>query len=201
MSDYERKVLIPAIDKMLDIEGRILHNDPDDIGQETLCGISRFFFPNLAVWKTVDKLRREGKKNSEIVPVVMTDVIMFYKDMWYRYKFELFDPAISNELFDQLINPGPAVMATNIQRTINALNYINPTTKKGRILDEDLLVDGKYGKKTRDAILAAQNKGYVKEIVHSMNALQLHYYLTRTENRLTQRKFYVGWINNRCLPH
>ncbi len=187
------EIIERTINDMLNVEGRVLHHDVNDPGGETLCGISRVYFPKLPVWATVDRLIREGVDNKVIVDMVMSHVISFYTDIWNRYSLSLFDPRIAVEMFDQVINPGPAVMVLNIQRIINALNY------NGRVLDEDLVVDGKYGKATRDAILAAQNKGYTNEIVHSMNALQLHYYLTRTENRTTQRKYFVGWLRNRCL--
>lgn len=187
------EIIERTINDMLNVEGRVLHHDPSDPGGETLCGISRVYFPKLPVWATVDRLIREGVDNKVIVDMVMPHVVSFYTDIWNRYSLSLFDPRIAVEMFDQVINPGPAVMVLNIQRIINALNY------NGRVLAEDLVVDGKYGKITRSAILAAQNKGYTNEIVHSMNALQLHYYLTRTENKTTQRKYFVGWLRNRCL--
>lgn len=189
----DKNIIERSIDYILDIEGRVLHHDPNDPGGMTLCGISRVHFPNLPVWTTVDRLLEKGVDSKVIVEMVMSHVIAFYTDMWNKYQLSLFDPRIAFEMFDQIINPGPAIMVLNIQRTINALNY------NKRIIEDDLVIDGKYGKYTRNGILEAQKKGYTNEIVYVMNALQLYYYLTRTESNPNQKKYFVGWIKNRCI--
>ncbi len=104
-----------------------------------------------------------------------------------RRSFENFE-----EMFDQIVNPGPKAMGTNIQQIMNALNYKD---KYGK----DISVGDGYGTESRTRLNLLIEDGLDVFITKAMNMQQANYYLQRTLDNPKKRKYYKGWLLKRCL--
>ena len=173
---------------MLRIEGIYITDDPDDPGGLTCCGISKPNHPNWKGWELIAK----GDRNLAEGSLLLNLVIDFYHDLWNKYGLSEVPMILAEEMFDQIVNPGPKAMVTNLQNILNALNYKNEFGK-------DLVVDGRWGKNTRGRLMDVLKKGHVDLVAKSMNMEQAHYYLVRSNTNITLRKYYKGWLKQRCF--
>lgn len=186
-----------AFSWIMEKEGIVLTCDPDDPGGMTLCGISREYNPNWEWWSEIDKAI--SNKKIKIGSKVPTDFICtyvasyYYNTYWLKYGCAEANVSkdLGKELFDQAVNPGPAIMIRNLQECLNTLNY-NTKTKDKDV--EDLVVDGKWGKKTR-ARLIEYAKKHNDFLVKAMNAKQATYYLSLSSSNVNMRKYVKGWMN------
>ena len=83
-------------------------------------------------------------------------------------------------------------MTTNLQKILNALNYKN-------MFGKDLDTDGKYGRETRDRLLLIVINKHTEFVTQAMNMAQANYYLDRAIINPNMRKYYKGWMKQRCL--
>jgi len=177
-----------AIIKMLRIEGLVLTNDPDDPGGLSCCGISK---PNHPTWSGWDLIAK-GHTSLNTGSPLLEAVVDFYHVLWNKYSLSTLPIELAEEMFDQIVNPGPFAMTTNLQTVLNALNYKNEFGK-------DLDTDGGYGKDTRGRLLEVVAKGHGEFVTKAMNMEQAHYYLMRTLENPVKRKYYKGWLKQRCF--
>jgi lysozyme family protein len=103
------------------------------------------------------------------------------------------DERVAAELIDTGVNMGPARASEFLQRLLNALNG-----QQSRYAD--LMVDGRIGKVTVDALRAflkwrGANGSTV--LLRGLNALQAERYLDIAENNPSQESFFFGWLLNR----
>ena len=102
-------------------------------------------------------------------------------------------PALAAELFDTGVNMGPAVAATFLQRTLNALN-------RGATDYPDMRVDGMIGPVTLaalDAFLRTRGDSGETVLVKAADALQGERYVRLAEQRPANEAFLYGWLAHR----
>lgn len=183
----------PEFDKVfseiMDIEGIVMTNDPDDSGGLTICGISRVAHPQWSGWKYTTNFKLNTKVPLDFI--VEHVAKFYYENFWLKYSCDKVPAKLGAEIFDQAINPGPAIMTRNLQECLNALNY-NTKTKDKDV--EDLVVDGKWGKKTRTRLIEYANR-YNNFLAKAMNAKQASYYLSLSSSNVKMRKYVKGWMN------
>lgn len=191
---------LQALKILGDIEGGY-SMDPDDPGGETLLGWARKFHPSAPFWPKVDAYKKQyGGATKECIKVMLADAeIHEMSKMRYKELFwDIFDGddlpfSLALELFESSVNLGAPGGVKLLQSVLNALNYEN---KFGADLKTPY--DGIFGQNSRGRFQAMIKAGYAKSIQFAVNAEQGHYYLTRTEANKDKRKFYKGWIQQRC---
>lgn len=167
-------------------------NDPDDVGGETYKGISRRYNPSWEGWYTIDNY-----KNDQNFPDVLdadsglqTQVKLFYKKMYWDVNLldEIEDQELGERLFDIGVNMGISRAAKFLQ---SALNYLN----KNEDLFYDLIIDGKVGNITLNAIDNILERGEVNYLLKIIILLQGNHYLNYMSSSPTQEKYARGWLN------
>lgn len=194
-TDYGTK-FDEAFSYIMDLEGTVLTDDIDDPGGMTICGISREYNPSWKWWKDIDAAIASKKlKIGTNVPKAFVSTYVaeyYYENYWKKYNLNgAVSGDLAKEIFDQAINPGPGVMVRNLQECLNTVNY-NAKTKDREL--EDLVIDGKWGPKTKDRLLMFAKK-YNTFLTKAMNAKQASYYLELSANNPKMRKYVKGWIN------
>lgn len=184
-----------AFSLVMELEGIVLTNDPDDPGGMTICGISRVHNPNWKWWSEIDLAitNKKLKYNTNVPKVFVSTYVadFYYENYWLKYSCNELSKDLATEIFEQAINPGPMVMTRNLQECLNALNYSTKLKDKEVV---DLVVDGKWGKNTKTRLLeyAKKNNSF---LVKAMNAKQASYYLSLVTNNVAMRKYIKGWLN------
>lgn len=100
---------------------------------------------------------------------------------------------IAAELIDTGVNMGPSKAAEFFQRLLNGLNAQGSRYP-------DLLVDGRIGTVTLDALRAFlrwRGTDGVKVVLRGLNALQAVRYIDIAENNPSQESFLYGWLLHR----
>lgn len=145
-------------------------NDPDDLGKETYCGISRVHNPNWAGWPFVDRAKL---KKGQILPELETLVKTFYKQRFWTPVFAslINSQSIAEIIVDWKINGG-----LNIEQIQNFVGA-NP--------------DGKLGTDTITAINSVDQKTLFENI---KKARKKHYDAI-VAAKPEQKKFLKGWYN------
>lgn len=171
------------IENVLKAEGGYV-NDPRDRGGETNYGI------------TVGTARAAGYTGA------MRDLPRSLAKDIYRRRYVVapgFDriaeisEAIGHELVDTGVNMGPDAPARFLQRALNVLN-------RGATDFPDLVVDGKAGAATRQALRAfVERRGASGEsvLLKLLEAQQAVRYIEIAEARPTNEAFMYGWVANR----
>jgi lysozyme family protein len=173
-----------ALDRVLDIEGRVRSSDPDDPGGDTYWGISRNRWPNWEGWSQL----AYGAGARQMEPVVQA----FYEEhFWNRLTCdEIEDAAVQYELLESSINVGVGTASRWLQRALNALNV-------GQRLWDDVTEDGKVGKRTLEAFRACAHRGRADALLVLLNCQQGSYYLDLTRSHPPMKKWLRGWIDRR----
>ena len=102
-------------------------------------------------------------------------------------------PTLAAELFDTGVNMGPAVAASFLQRTLNALN-------RGESDWPDVATDGRIGPATLaalDRFLARRGPRAEAVLTRACDALQGERYVRLAERRPANEAFLYGWLANR----
>lgn len=184
-----------VFNKLMEYESPVISNVDGDLGGLTVAGISRNYNPNWQYWSYVDRqLKNKVFKLNTILPkeFIENEVASFYYNTyWKKYDLDNVHPDIALILFDQLINPGPYATVKHLQELLNTLNY--------NTNEEDLVVDGLWGPKTKNK-LQSLSKKYKDFIKYSLICQQGSYYLDLANKNSNQRKFVKGWIN-RVISH
>lgn len=105
-------------------------NDPRDSGGETILGISRKNWPDLDLWRIVDKLKTEmpfdGRRLAEHITKRINDnalamdmIEAFYRENFWRYD-NIVSQAVANKVFDYAVNMGPRNATMVLQRALRA---------------------------------------------------------------------------------
>ena len=105
-------------------------NDKDDAGGETYMGISRIVYPDLDMWKIIDRVKKycvdtpdinkELKSNDELTEYIKK----FYETNYWR-PFNLYNQQnqrLANQIFDTAVNMGIAKTKKLIQRVKNEMS-------------------------------------------------------------------------------
>ena len=183
-------------------------NDPDDLGGETYCGISRKYWPEWYGWQIIEKIKFDYFQGLSIKEIIATpsffkrfklllqndsflpqEVYKFYKiQFWNRFLGDyIVSQEIANELYDTAVNKSVHDAVKWLQRSLNALN-------KKELYYNNLIVDGLMGINTLNALdTYIKLKGSVP-LLKSLNILQGYHYLSRCEEDESQEKFYYGWL-------
>lgn len=164
-------------------------NDPDDLGKETYCGISRRFYPQWAGWLIIDKLR-----DHPLFPECLAGEDQLYTLVEQFYYQEYWGPAkldkvnsdiVADEIFEMAVNLGAVTAVRYVQQALNLLN-------KAGALYKDTLVDGIMGSETLQFI--NRFTGKEKPLVRTINGIQFEHYVDLCRRNPKQEKFFYGWL-------
>lgn len=182
MADFNK-----AIKKVLASEGGY-SNDPDDIGRETYCGISRRFWPKWEGWKLIDawKKNKPIKMNTKFKNYHLNDLVeAFYWDHFWRHlKCEqIQNQSVAETLFDHAVNCGKRPAVRLLQSRIN-LYYTAPN---------QLFIDGLIGPKTLGSLrtVLGIEKNFPNELIRD----RVKDYFSKCEQKKNKYKWLKGWIN------
>jgi lysozyme family protein len=181
-----------AYSKLALIEG-LYSNDPNDPGGETVCGISRVYWPHWDGWGIVDTLKKDQgfPGNLKSAPSFIAQVHVFYREhFWDRFCLDDVDQALAYEVFEQAVNLGVGRMTRHLQRTLNALNHQNK-------FGEDLLVDGAFGPRSLQRMRQIVTDGRSRALQYGVNGLQCAYYVGLGLSNLSLRRYTSGWLAQR----
>jgi lysozyme family protein len=168
-----------AIGKLLKLEGGYV-NHPLDPGGKTKYGI------------TEETARSYGYKGEmKDLPLEFAKSV-YKKGYWDSLSLDLVNSdSVAWNVFDCAVNCGVATSAKMLQRSLNVMNNRQKLWK-------DLVVDGKVGKKTIEALNTATLKSHNTEaIIKCFNVLRGYHYITICEKREENEVFSLGWVLHR----
>lgn len=164
-------------------EGRY-SNNPDDVGGETMWGI------------TVATARRSGYAGPMKLMPRETALGIYKKEYYTNPGFDrvaTLSPRIAAELFDTGVNMGQTVGVKWLQRGLNVLNRKEQDYS-------DVIVDGRIGPATLGALKAFLSKRGgtgVEVLLKLLNGLQVARYVEIMEARKQNETFGFGWLDKR----
>jgi lysozyme family protein len=172
------------VDALIDREGGYV-NRPADKGGPTCYGITQAVARAHGYAGSIRQLPREES------------AAIYERLYWLRPRFDEIarrSATLASELFDAGVNMGPAVAATFLQRTLNALN-------RNGADHPDLVPDGRIAERTLaalDTFLALRGRRHGETILlRALEALQGERYLRLAERRPANEVFLYGWLANR----
>jgi len=181
----------PAYMKTMGFEGGY-GDDPNDAGGETYKGISRVYNPSWSGWKVIDAKKSElgFPKNLDTDQELLANVKSFYKaNYWDVNLLDSFtEQDVAEELFDTGVNLGVVRAATFLQQSLNYLN-------RNGSLYEDIVEDGKIGKKTMKVMGIYLEHDKPTYLLKVLNVLQGMHYLSYMKKSPTQEKYTRGWFS------
>lgn len=189
-----------AYTALIGIEGEGYSFDRDDRGKETYKGISRKFHPDWKGWALIDKARPFLSFPANLANNPELDRLTqdFYRvHYWNQFALDDLPYELAYEVFEMNVNVG-GVVVSYLQRACNVLNYRKISGSKrgyGPLFGDDLVVDGVWGQKTHDAVLALVQAGKQDRLSKALNVRQGAHYFEIMEKRMSQRKFAGGWLS------
>ena len=149
-------------------------NDPHDRGGETVSGLTRRYFPNLAIWKKLDAIAKvKDKKAYEPTEEEWKEIYdVYYKNFYVPMRLDYIDDDnLALQLFDFGVNAGIGTAVKTLQRVLG------------------VKVDGKIGPVTVSTANIQQrvNPNY-------REARKRHYQSIVFKNP-SQKRFLQGWLN------
>lgn len=165
-------------------------NDPVDRGGETYKGIARNFWRSWAGWRVIDTIKSQvGSTTSAINRAAASNQeLQNHVDAFYKQNFwdvnrldQINDQQVANEVYDTGVNMGVSVAARFLQNALNVLS------------GSGLVEDGIIGPMT----VRATNSANSRVLYNMLNILQGQRYMEIVRSNPSQRKFVVGWFNNR----
>lgn len=182
-----------ALAEVLKVEG-FYSDDPDDLGGETIYGISRVKNPSWKGWILLDKLKtNQDVKSKKFRELVEADAEFQskFRDFYYYNYFstnaldisKISHKEIAIELFDTAVNMGVGIAPIFLQ---TALNLLNRNQKDY----DDLLVDGLCGPVTLNAFKIARKDNVLK----CLNGEQYIRYKDIVINNPRMEKYFNGWL-------
>ncbi len=181
--------------KTMGHEGGYVH-DPHDAGGETYKGIARRYNSDWEGWPIID-----SQKNSSYFPQCLDSdddlqdsVHAFYKvRYWDVNKLDhVQSQAVGDEMFDTGVNMGISRAAKFLQRSLNYLN------RNGSLYPE-LIVDGKIGGKSLNALDSILRGGDERVLLTMMNVLQGQHYMNYMDSNPNQKRYARGWFKRVTL--
>jgi lysozyme family protein len=94
---------------------------------------------------------------------------------------------VAQELFDSAVHQGTTTATIQLQRSLNVLN-------KNSKLWSDLKVDGQYGAKTHEAVIACLNEVPVSLLLTPVRALRVSRMIELIERNENLERFSAGWF-------
>ncbi|MGH1428922.1 MAG: glycoside hydrolase family 108 protein [Arenicella sp.] len=173
-------------------EGHSYH--PSDEGGETWNGIARRYHRDWAGWSLLDRIDDKKNISKEMRKELETAEHIFYlRKFWQPIKGDLIpDQDIANILYDIAVNFGTRRASRYLQRALNVMN------RRGNDYN-DLLVDGRIGRGTLNALNAYLSKRSKYALIDAMATFAKHYWLTKAEKNETQEDFVNGIFNRWIL--
>lgn len=150
----------------------IYGNIPSDSGGETYHGLCRKYYPNLKVWKTLDKLPLKDKKkyiaNTEELNEIKD---IYFKQYWCKVRGDYYnDINLSYQVADFAVNAGVITSAKKLQTILG------------------VKVDGIIGNITISAANAKQNA------LALFKQQRINYY-NQVAKKGNNKIFLRGWLN------
>lgn len=173
---------------VLEREGSAYTDDPSDSGGPTKYGITQDALTEYLGHPA--NAAELGALDEETASAI------YYTQFVHKPRFdEIADisPPIAEELIDTGVNCGPAIAATFLQRSLNALN-INGSRYP------DIAVDGRVGAATLRALqayLAWRGAEGERVLLIALNCLQGERYIDLAEKRPKDEAFVYGWLSKR----
>lgn len=172
-----------AVSRLLNAEGEY-SDHPEDRGGQTMCGISRRFWPLWPGWDVVDSYLARGEE-----PVLTEElrklVVQFYdQSYWTPLRAAQMPDSVAYEVFEQAVNMGIVKAVRHLQEALNLLNR-NGTSW------QDIDVDGRVGPVT----LRTLGKAKSRNVLETMQALQTCHYIQLARSDRSQEHFLRGWLS------
>lgn len=178
-------------------------NTATDLGGETVCGISRRFWPNWEGWHLVDRVDAATKKRSmkewgEAYEALHMMAQMFYRRYFWDTIQGSQQPShrVAEKVFDVAINCG---VVTAVKFLQTALNFLN---KQGTLY-QDLYVDGVFGPLTLKSlydVFRVKPQWMTEDdcenvIITLIEGQQTCHYISVARATLRQEANAWGWVN------
>ena len=185
---------VEIISNTLSYEG-LYSNHKKDPGGETWKGIARNYWPAWNGWRLLDSFKIRYGTGKQFIDYASndlhleSDVIAFYKKYFYlplKLK-EITDYEICKEIFDTAVNCGQGTAIKCLQEACNVFNRQGKTFK-------DLVVDGKIGKLTIDAVNTLLKAGYTVPLLKALNCEQYIHYKKVSKKNPALETFFKGWM-------
>ena len=166
-----------TVEFVLSHEG-LYSNDPDDLGGETVYGISRKYHPSWPGWILVDYLLKYSEDPDILSehPTILTDAKNFYWVIWDKYCRDLPEP-VALALFDSVFSCGP-----------KATRWLQRGIKNQKL---PIKIDGIMGPITSSKANQCQPWRLAIELL----GFRIKFYIGK---RISQKKYWNGWINRVC---
>lgn len=176
------------------IEGGYV-NHPSDKGGETYGGIARRFHPNyIIVWNVIDNYKNTVGpiKRNQKFPQLDAHVKKFYSDMFHNTGFHMINSQeLADIIFDWYVNSGSSAFNTSSKDTFGVDEIL--AVKFGK----DVPVDGKFDRKTLDAV----NSVDVARLHAEIKSARENFYNTLVKKDPSQSDFINGWLRRiRAFP-
>lgn len=169
---------IRAFNAVLRYEGGYV-NDPLDAGGETNLGITK---------ATLTKAINAGVVDRKVTVKTLkkSDAEKIYKKYYWDKLFcdNIVTP-IDHIIFDSVVNHGITGGSRIVQKAVNSIGIEGLT----------LVVDGKFGKLSREAVDRLDALGYTNEFGKMILNKRKDYYDQIIANKPAQAKFRRGWYN------
>lgn len=166
-------------------------NDPDDLGKETNCGITKTTAHDPVYRDLWAQFDWDG--DMKTLPTELAYAI-YTRGWWNKMRLDdilEINPMLADRVFDFAINAGRDNCGKSLQRVLNSLNRLQADYA-------DLVVDGGVGQKTIDALRAFIKKNGIEssdKITMLMFSMQNYHYIAISEAREKNEKFTNGWVN------
>ena len=184
----------------------IYSNNPNDIGGETVYGISRTKNPSWEGWKLVDAIKHNSPDTATVIQKISNNkgLMNMIKDFyWLRYwlpvKGDDINSSVAETLFDIGVNQGVKSAVKYLQQSLNKLN-------RNQKDYANIEVDGDMGTiETIPALNTYLNTSFagrninknVAVLLKLVHYFQIHRYMELTDRQESQEGFMYGWITNR----
>lgn len=168
-------------------------NDSNDLGGETVYGVTRKYSGDSEIWPIVDRYKEKfsGNELADAISkdvTIVTVVTLIYSHLWNDYNLNKYPIEFSHCLFDMMIHLGKQPSIKMLQKTLNSLNY---NDKFG----EDLPITGNFGNMTKARINQIfKDSKNIKIVIRLLFAQKYCHYLDLVNNKKSQRKFIRGWM-------
>lgn len=177
------------IEEILRVEGSAYTNDARDSGGPTKYGITQ---------AALAAHRNRFVTPAEVAALTEAEARQIYRQRYFHApKIDMIhavSPRIGAEVMDTGVNCGPATAIRMLQRVLNAMN-------NGQKLYSDLIVDGKAGPVTANALrayLVRRGAEGERVLFVALNGLQVEHYTALVERREKDERFYYGWVRERA---
>jgi lysozyme family protein len=165
-----------CIEKLIDVEGDIFTNIPDDNGGPTKYGITfksyKAYKPETSISDLKNLTDEEAKK-------------FYLSEYWLKYRLDQVNSKdISYFCLQILVNMSPMGATAIIQNAA-----------KNTLVNCNLICDGKLGAQTVDALNIISKTNITSLYLANAKLCQIQRYVAIVDKQPSQVKFLKGWIN------